>query len=201
MLVVEALLSIVAPPRCAACDARVPLLRAFCAPCASSVERAAPGAGAPFEYGGALTRAIGRFKYEDRPDLGRPLGALLANAVPASPVDVVVPVPMHPRRLAERGYNHAALLARPVAARLGARFGATALTRTRDGERQAKLSKDYRHANVAGAFAAASAQLRGRRVLIVDDVRTTGATLGACAAAAKDAGALHVATLVLAVAT
>jgi ComF family protein len=201
MLVLEALFSLLAPPRCAACDARVPLRTAFCAPCASSIVRLPRGAGAPFEYGGALARAIARCKYEDRPDLARPLGALLAEVPELADAHVVVPVPMHPRRLAERGYNHAALLARPVAARLGARFAPTALRRTRDGERQARLEKEARRRNVAGAFEGVPAALRGRRVLLVDDVRTTGATLRACAEAATEAGAAGVATLVLAVAT
>ena len=163
------------------------------------------GSTAAFVYGGAVARAIGRMKYEDRPDLARPLADLLWRAV--EPVAdalrgaVVVPVPLHADRLAERGFNQSALLARHVARRLGARFGPLALARTRGTLQQASLEREARVANVAGAFVVRDrALVCGRSVLVVDDVQTTGATLDACASALVAAGASSVARAVVAAA-
>ena len=139
-----------------------------------------------------MATAIHRLKYRDRPDLARPLGGVLATALPTTlDVDLVVPVPLHPRRLGHRGYNQSALLARVVAFELELRHDATALERIRDTDAQAELGRAERHANVAGAFVGAR-RLAGRRVLLIDDVTTTGATLGACADAARRAGAQEV---------
>ncbi|HEX8791626.1 MAG TPA: ComF family protein [Polyangiaceae bacterium] len=199
-----------APPRCAACDGPVPRIAVFCAACASTVQRAEdtgdPDAIAAFVYGGAIADAITRFKYGARPDLARPLSHLLWRAVaghaPRLSKSVVVPVPLHPSRLAERGFNQSALLARPLARRLGAPFLPLALARMRDTPRQASLGRQDRLGNVGGAFAARQPErMRGRPVLLVDDVRTTGATLAACARAALESGAGPVVTAVLAHAT
>src|SRR5579859_8306653 len=132
-----------APPRCAACDQPVRLLKTFCPPCASTVVPA-PRLGlsgvAAFDYEGAMARAIVRLKYERRPDLARPLGDLLWRAL--APLRetmgeaVVVPVPLHPTRLVERGFNQSALIARRVARGLGAALWALALRRVRDTPRQ-----------------------------------------------------------------
>ena len=114
---------------------------------------------------------------------------------------VVVPVPLHPSRLAERGFNQSALVARRVARRLGAPFVPLALARTRETLRQASLERDARAANVRGAFAVRDRGIvRGRAVLLVDDVQTTGATLEACARTLLDAGATSVARAVVAAA-
>jgi len=205
-IALDLLASLVAPPRCAACDAPVPRLSVFCAPCASTAERAHtpdPRDIAAFVYGGALQKAITRFKYERRPDLARPLGDLLWSSIePHSSAlgsPVVIPVPLHPVRLAERGYNQSALLARRIAGRLGAPFVPMALGRTKDTPRQATLDREARGRNVAGAFRVHQPRrLEGRVVLLIDDVRTTGSTLAACAGALVGAGAARVATAVLA---
>jgi ComF family protein len=207
-LVAEALGALLAPDRCAACAAAVPMRTIFCPACAATVAVAtfdARGGGpdvAAFAYGGAVAQAIAAFKYAGRPDLARPLAHLMRRALPAlracSP-DLVVPVPLHPSRLAARGFNQAALLAAPVARDLAARFAPRALVRTRDTAAQASLDRPAREANVASAFVLRrGASVRGARVLIVDDVRTTGATLRACAAALEAGGAREVRTLVLA---
>ena len=203
-LAFEVFASVLAPPRCAACDAPVPRLAVFCPACASTVEAIGPGDGeAAFVYGGALAQAIVRMKYESRPDLARPLGDLLWRALApraASLDDVlVVPVPLHPSRLAERGFNQSSLLARRVAGHLGAPFAALALARARDTPKQATLDREARLANVAGAFRVRDpTRVHGRAVLLVDDVCTTGATLAACSQALHAAGARAVATAVLA---
>jgi ComF family protein len=201
------LLAGLAPPRCAACDARVRLLAVFCPACASTAEGATAEAEATaaLVYGGAVARAIGRMKYENRPDLARPLADLLWRAVEprAAPLRaaIVVPVPLHPDRLAERGFNQSALIGRHVARRLGARFCPLALARTRGTLQQASLERDARVANVAGAFVVRDrALISARPVLLVDDVQTTGATLDACAKALLGAGASSVARAVVAAA-
>jgi ComF family protein len=188
---------VLSPPRCAACDREAPFRTVFCAPCASTLVRH-PSSEGVFEYGGAIARAIHRFKYRDRPDLGRPLGEALAR-IALPDVDGIVPVPLHPKRLAERGYNQAALLARPLARVMGVPVRADILSRTRDTPRQAELDRTSRQQSIRGAFHA-TPDARGKRWLLVDDVRTTGATLRTCAHALRDAGAQKIAHVVLAVA-
>lgn len=191
---------IVSPSRCAACDWSVAPNQLFCAPCAASVlELAEQGRDrAGFEYGGAIATAIVRLKYEDRADIAPRLGAMLRKTLGELAVDLVIPVPLHPHRLAIRGYNQAALLARPVARALGARFEPSALLRLRDTPRQQTLDRAQRLANVRAAFVVAdryARRIRGARVLVVDDVRTTGATLDDCRRALEEEGAREVVTL------
>jgi ComF family protein len=203
---VELLASVVAPPRCAACDVHVPILAVFCAACASTVEvagDAVPSRFAAFAYGGAVARAIARLKYERRADLARPLGDLLRRSLePHAPTlrcAVVVPVPLHPSRLAERGFNQSALIGRRVALGLDAAFAPLALARIRNTPQQAALDRQGRIANVAGAFRIRQRErVRERAVLLVDDVRTTGATVDACAGVLMAAGAASVVCAVVA---
>ncbi len=117
----------------------------------------------------------------------------------AGHIDVVVPVPPHPRRLRERGLDPVALIARPIARALGARYVPRAIVRARDTPPQASLGRGERARNVAGCFAVRAA-LDEARVLVVDDVRTTGATLFEMAQAVDDAGASSIALFALAVA-
>jgi ComF family protein len=206
-LAFELLTTLLAPPRCAACDAAVDRLATFCAACRSTVERAPrghdPSATAAFVYSGAIAEAITRMKYQARPDIARPLGDLLWRAI-EPPCErlcgcIVVPVPLHPARLAERGFNQSALVARRVAKHLRAPLAPMALARARDTPRQAALDRSARQTNVASAFRAREpGRVRGRTVLLVDDVRTTGATLEACADALRAAGATAVLTAVVA---
>ena len=205
-IVVNLVGELIAPTRCAACDGAVRQRSLFCAPCASTIERAGAGDGrgthvAAFEYGGAVATAIGRLKYEDRADLAPRLARAMAEAAQAfsGAIDLVVPVPLHPRRLAERGYDPAALLAAPVARRLGVPSRPCALARMRETPQQVVMDRASRLLNVAGAFAVREhTTVAGARVLLVDDVRTTGATLDGCARALHEVGARAVLALVLA---
>lgn len=199
-------LGLLAPDRCAACDVRVRAARVFCPGCAATTLSAAeePGCAGAFLYGGAIARSITRFKYEGRSDLARPLSSLLRRVAPllrSRGIEVVVPVPLHPLRLAERGYNQAALLARPLARDLGASFAPLALRRTRDTAQQATLARTERLTNVENVFAVRDRWVvEGRRVLLVDDVRTTGATLRECKRVILASGAREVVSTVLAIA-
>jgi ComF family protein len=199
-LAIDFLGELLAPSSCAACDEPVPRRTLFCPGCAASVVRFGGAADhrAPFEYGGAIAIAIASFKYAGRADLGPRLGAMLAASalVGAGEIDLVAPVPLHPKRLADRGFNQAALLARPVARALSAPFAPRLLLRVRETARQASLTRAARRENVAGAFR--STPVDQRRVLLVDDVTTTGATLAACVLALRLAGAKTVVSLVLA---
>jgi ComF family protein len=204
------------PARCAACEAPVSLRVVFCFACAASVERSAwTESGAAFVYGGAIARALARFKYDNHPELGRPLGHLLAGALEAHAprfrpagsrtgggrheARVVVPVPLHPSRLASRGYNQSCLVGEHVARRLGAQFWPLALGRSRDTPQQVTLDRRSRIENVSRAFFVRNpAAIRGRSILLVDDVRTTGATLDECSRALLAAGAAHVASAAIA---
>lgn len=206
----RALLHLLAPPACAACDAPSRADATFCAGCEATLvpaERPPTNDGPALDevatgaYRGALAAAVRRFKYGGRPDLAGPLGARLAAAVHDAGLraDLVVPVPLHPRKLRERGYNQAALLAGAVARAAGTRVAARGLLRARDTAAQASLSRRGRLDNLADAFRVRSpGAIRGRRVLLVDDVATTGATLRACAAALLGAGAASVTAVVLA---
>jgi ComF family protein len=192
--VISEVLEALAPSRCAACDE---LSRdAFCAACGA----ASPNAGGPRslagvplvvggEYRPPLSTAIVRFKYEGRAELSRALTPLVLPALVrlALPEDVVlVPVPLHPRRLASRGYNQAALLARELARGAGLPCRARLLARTRETERQVGKAREERLANAADAF---EVRQRGvRRAVLVDDVVTTGATVRACAQALARSG-------------
>lgn len=194
---------LLSPSCCAACDASVASRHVFCPVCAATIERcdslAEPLAMAA--YGGAIATAIRRFKYENRPDLAHPLGEMLRTVCRKGRLegDVVVPVPLHPRRLAERGYNQAALLGNVVAKETGARLLPRALARVVDTPRQAELAREARFQNVSNAFTLRhSRSLRGQRVILIDDVSTTGATLNACREALGSAEPESIRAIVLA---
>lgn len=150
-------------------------------------------------YEKTLQKLIHLFKYAKYQPLGRPLGALLASALPAdAQFDAVVAVPMHWRRRFERGFNQAEVLGREAARRRGLPF-LSVLKRRRSRESQASLTHAGRRANAAASFALRrSANIRGKRILLVDDVMTTGSTAHACGLALRRAGAASVVLLTLA---
>ncbi len=202
--IVRGLLDLVAPPRCAACDEELdPGGAGFCEACAPLLEplTGAEASVAAYRYGGPLADAIRRFKYGGRSELAAPLGRLLverARAI-AAPFEAIVPIPLHPRRLRERGYDQASLLAAVLGRELGLPRRLDLLRRARPTVPQASLDRDGRLSNVRGAFVAGP-RAQGRSVLLLDDVRTTGATLAEASRALLEAGAVRAHSLALALA-
>ena len=196
------LLDVLAPPGCAACDA--PTREVFCAACGK------PAAcdpslldGVPLVVAGnyvpPLSTAIVRFKYGGRADLARLLAAQVAPALSRlalTPAAVLVPVPLHPRRLATRGYNQAALLAQELARQCSFDCDVRLLKRSRETERQVGKTRAHRLTNARGAF-----ELRRAgppSIVLVDDVVTTGSTVRACAQALAEGGVRLAAVVALA---
>ncbi|MBI2873630.1 MAG: ComF family protein [Firmicutes bacterium] len=141
-------------------------------------------------YEGTLSQALHLFKYASRRDLAQPLGALLAGAVERAGLhrlpSLLVPVPLHPTRLAWRGYNQAALLAEAVAATLPGLTVNECLERRINTRTQIGLGGPERRANVREAFRMrGGGQARGRPVILVDDIWTTGSTMEECARVLK----------------
>jgi competence protein ComFC len=148
-------------------------------------------------YADQMVRAIGLLKYEKLMRLGKWFAERLHQAIEEEPalrsVEVIVPVPLHPARLRERGYNQAELIAKPLARRLHLPLGPYLLVRTKPRPARLLLSRRERWLTVGGAYETRKGtQVDNLRVLLIDDVFTTGATLDACARALKRAGAKSV---------
>jgi len=202
---------------CADCIARYAAPRPRCARCGLRLGLPAPACGdclrdpPPFDhtvcaadYGHPWDALIADFKFHGRPELAATLAQRLVDAVSAAEVPMptlVLPVPLSPGRLAERGYNQAWELARRVAKVLTLRADAQLLQRPLDTAHQAELGRAGRQRNLAGAFMV-DPRRRGRvehaRIALVDDVMTTGATLRLCADVLLRAGAASVSAWVLA---
>lgn len=205
------------PPRCALCGVDGSLLCGACAnalPAASGVrcdicwtslepvgDRCQHCAStppsfemlrSPYVMADEARRLVLELKYEGLTSLAEPMGNLMADAT-LEPVDIVVPVPLHPSRQRSRGYNQAALLAREIANRTGTPCDEHAARRIRATMPLAKtMHRDERRAIVEGAFEGCRERVEGRAILLVDDVATTGATLDVCSAALLVAGAVSV---------
>lgn len=175
---------------CGNCIARPPLFRQARA-CAAYV------AAGPRQ---SLRDAIHLHKYGRRLWIAEPLGHLMDARSPfADDYDLVVPVPLHRDRLRWRGFNQSLLLARRLARRRFLKLLPMALERRTPTRPQVELTATERLSNVHGAFVVRQAQeVRGRRILLVDDVMTTGATVNECAKVLRHAGAQYVDVLVLA---
>lgn len=193
----RARISVIAMPLCACCGEAVNgrVDHAFvCHGCTSSPpfyrrSRAA------IHYNALGKRLITQFKYSQALWLERLLVELLVSCVEThyadTTYDVICPVPLHPLKRRERGFNQASLLAKAMAGRLDLPVSTSrSLIRTRMTPSQTRLTARQRLTNVMGAFEAAPAgRWAGRKVLLVDDVMTTGATVSACAKVLRDAGA------------
>lgn len=186
---------------CAACRADLARNASACERCAAPVAR--PGqcprcqlkpppfdaAVAPFLYQLPIDGLVKGFKFGGRRDYGRLLAQLFAAAVtePAAQADYVVPVPLHPERERQRGFNQSLVLARAL--RGGAPVRATLLARVKPTAAQSGLTRPQRRGNVRNAFAVTDGELRGQSIMLVDDVLTSGSTVSAATQALKQAGA------------
>lgn len=190
--------SYISPPFCQRCGASLKdsSSRHACSTNSGSLS----GIRAVCTFEGNARTAIHRFKYGGLRVLAEPLADLLAVHLRDHPLrpSLLVPVPLHPNRRRDRGYNQSALLARELAARSGKNIVVDQLLRDRDTAPQVDLPGDRRRSNVEKAFRWRGENLRGEAVLLVDDVCTTGATLSACAEALRQAGSGPVWGLVLA---
>lgn len=159
--------------------------------------------GAPYLYEGSLKTVIHVFKYGGRSGLADFLGPILASFArdwdPGGETTLVMPVPLHPRRLRERGFNQSKLLARYVAAGLDVDLDVYSLIRIRDTLPQTGLGKSERRKNVSGAFRLKTSEaVKDQGIVLVDDVATTGNTLNECTKILLKSGAIQVFCLVLA---
>lgn len=188
---------------CLGCDDRCPDVRPFCDRCRAALDPALsppPEVRVAWAFSGALVHAVHRAKFGGSPAVPARLGELLAAHTTDlhDAIDAVVPVPLGRWRLLRRGYNQAGELARAVARTLRCPIGWDAVERARETPTQTALSREARQHNVHGAFRAHPRAVRGARVLLLDDVVTTGATLAACREALLDAGASSVTCAALA---
>jgi len=210
----QTFIDLIFPPRCVACGRKAEW---FCRDCQKSIEsveqpfcplcgRPTSTAGlcvscrvSPLEIDGirsvgylegALQTAIHRFKYSNLRSLAEPLGRLASEHLARYelPIDTMVPVPLHTSRLRQRGYNQAELLAREMARVTSLGIASGSLRRVRNTVPQVGLTAMERRKNVSRAFECTPSALVGKRILLVDDVCTTGATLEACSIALRAAG-------------
>jgi ComF family protein len=223
----NALLDLIFPPRCAgcgqsgsrwcsACQASVHVIRdPICSHCGRPMEnqpdtclcppcRYSPldidGIRSAVMFEGPLREAIHHLKYSGRTSLAATLGAFLSARWQADPppADTIVPVPLHASRVRERGYNQSALLAEQLSRASGLLLAESMLTRVRATAPQVTLNAAERKLNVRDAFRASGEAARGKRVLLVDDVCTTGATLESCSLALRQVGVASVWAITLA---
>lgn len=152
---------------------------------------------AAYSYDFPLDKLVQSFKYGHRLALGAYFGRQLATLAESSATDLIIPLPLHPQRLRERGFNQALELARPVGKRLNLSVDSTSCSRTRNTPAQANLAWRERTKNIRGAFHCA-VDFSGKRIILVDDVMTTGASLDECARTLKLHGATEVIVLVVA---
>ena len=192
-------LLLITPPVCPRCGRPQPsgILCSDCIDWQADID----GIRSPFIFDGVMRQAIHELKYRNLRALAAPLAKLLYDYLMVNPVpgEVLVPVPLHRKRLRERGYNQSSLLAREMSKLTGLLVVDDCLVRQQPAPPQARTASiSERQRNVAGAFACRDGRLRGKQVLLIDDVTTSGSTLNACAGALKSAGAASVWGLVIA---
>ncbi len=192
------------PPYCFLCARPERLVLGLCSRCRGRLLEM-DGIRSPYRMEGVVREAVHALKYQSVRAFAPTLGGLLADYVSRNPmpVDVLVPVPLHPRRERSRGYNQSALMAQAMGEAFDVPVEADALRRLRQTPPQARSvgGGDERRSNVSGAFEAEATLVQGRRIVVIDDVCTTGATLEACAIALRSAGASSVWGLTLALET
>ncbi len=189
----------VMPPLCPKCGRPQP--SGILCPSCVSWRAEIDGIRSPFRFDGVMRQAIHQLKYRNLRALAAPLAQLLNDYLSTNPVpgEVLMPVPLHRKRLRGRGYNQSSLLTRELGKLIKLPVVSDCLIRQRHAPPQARTSTvEERLSNVADAFSCRDDRLQNKQVLLIDDVATSGATLDACAAALKAAGATSVWGLALA---
>jgi len=159
------------------------------------------GIRSPFRFDEVIRKAIHELKYRNLKAISPCLAELLADYLKENPLpgEALVGVPLHPRRLRERGYNQSSLLARELGRRIGLSMIEDCLIRVKQAQPQVRaVDVEERRKNVADAFVCRDERVRGKQIILIDDVCTSGATLESCAAALKNTGATSVWGLTLA---
>jgi len=194
---VDSVLGLIFPPKCEVC--KRPGSANLCPDCFSKIKFMKPHLGiySAGVYEGALREAVTRFKFHKRKNLAHPLGVLLVQYLSQTPLkieelDMIVPVPLHPSRHRERGFNQAELLAE-VVAKYHELPVIKAIKRTKNTKANFDLPRDERLTNVAEAFEISQeGQVENKRILLLDDIYTTGATIAECCKILKTGGAKRV---------
>ncbi|MDD4875692.1 MAG: ComF family protein [Dehalococcoidales bacterium] len=187
------------PPLCPKCGRPQPD-NIICTRCINE-QAEINGIRSPFQFEGLLRQAIHQLKYRNLRALATPMARFLHEFLINNPLpgDTLVPVPLHQKRIRERGYNQSNLLARELGKLTNLPVISDCLIRKRYAPSQAKTATaNQRYSNVADAFYCQDNRLKDKQILLIDDVSTSGATLNACAAALKAAGVTTVWGLVLA---
>jgi competence protein ComFC len=178
---------------CALCPTFIPIGDKYCPNCWEGKRHWFDAGIAVFPYHGALRDMIHDFKYRGRKKWAKPLGLLMVETLQKDPrfhaIDMVVPVPLHVKRKAMRGYNQSELLAKEIGRSLGLPVAVDILCRIKDTPSQTGLRRKGRQMNLADAFQIIdSSSLRGKNILLVDDIYTTGATVETCSRILKTEG-------------
>ena len=187
------------PPICPRCG--ISQSSSVLCPTCSSQRHEIDGIRSPFRFEAVIRQAIHELKYKNLRAIAEPLAELLSDHLTANPIpgEVLVPVPLHQKRVKERGYNQSELLSQELGKLVSLPVIADCLIRKRHAPPQTRTATaDERRSNVAAAFICRDPRLQNKKVLLIDDVATSGATLDACAAALKASRASSVWGLTLA---
>jgi len=158
-----------------------------------------------FEKGGNVQRLLHKLKYQNRPDVGQIIGQLYGHELVASNMhqsfDLIVPVPLHKRKLAQRGYNQSDTFAEGLSESMGVAWSAEVLQRAKDTQTQTKKTRIERFENVSGIFEVPEPEkIKNQRIALVDDVVTTGSTLESAVQSLLENGAKEVSIITIAAA-
>lgn len=187
------------PPLCPGCGK--PQASGILCPVCRQRQTEIDGIRSPFRFAEVIREAIHQLKYRNLKAISPCLATLLADYLQSSPLpgEALVPVPLHPRRLRERGYNQSSLLARELGKLINLPVIEDCLVRVKEAQPQVRTATvEDRRKNVTDAFKCQNGKVRGKQIILIDDVCTSGATLESCASALKSEGVTSVWGLTLA---
>ena len=187
------------PPLCPGCGK--PQASGILCPVCRQRQTEIDGIRSPFRFAEVIREAIHQLKYRNLKAISPCLAGLLADYLQSSPLpgEALVPVPLHPRRLRERGYNQSSLLARELGKLINLPVIEDCLVRVKEAQPQVRTATvEDRRKNVTDAFKCQNGKVRGKQIILIDDVCTSGATLESCASALKSEGVTSVWGLTLA---